>query len=107
MHARLTHAGTTVDDQVAFLWTLGHLVQATTAHDDTEFVEKVTAWVLAFLSMEPASSSDDSVLSFQVASASVCLDLIILAGGGGPWSSVQWSCSQEFLLLVYILTQNA
>ncbi|KAI9913044.1 hypothetical protein PsorP6_006290 [Peronosclerospora sorghi] len=33
-----------------FTWeTLGHLVQATTAHDDTAFVDKVTAWVLAFL----------------------------------------------------------
>ncbi|KAI9922611.1 hypothetical protein PsorP6_000400 [Peronosclerospora sorghi] len=54
MHARLTHAGTTVYDQVAILWTWGHLVQVTMAHDDTEFVDKVTAWVLAFLSMEPA-----------------------------------------------------
>ncbi|KAI9917019.1 hypothetical protein PsorP6_016786 [Peronosclerospora sorghi] len=70
MHARLKHAGTTVDDQVAFLWTLGHLFQATTAYDDTAFVDKVTSWVLAFLSMEPALSSDSSVLYLQVASAS-------------------------------------
>ncbi|KAI9913543.1 hypothetical protein PsorP6_006038 [Peronosclerospora sorghi] len=79
MQARLTHAGTTVDDQ------------ATTAHDDTAFVDKVTAWVPAFLSMEPASSSDDSVLSLQVCSASVCLDLIVSAGGG-PWSSFRLEC---------------